>query len=117
VSDSRQWIGDQLVADAVDETDELRIHQRRLYSVDAHGIVHVLTVICAGPADRLAACEHAQQTMQLALPDQLALADAPPARQRDVGYVVAQLAALAVVALLVAWLVLRRRRAHAAPAS
>jgi hypothetical protein len=110
VSDTRNWVGDQLVADTVDEKDEIRVHQRRLYSADAEGVVHMFTLICAGAADQLAECEKAQQTMQLTLPNQAALPNESPKRKHDIAYVIGQIMGGLVVVVLLIWLLVRRRK-------
>lgn len=110
VSDTRHWIGDQLVAESIDDKDGYLVAHRRLYSADSQGIVHILTVICAGPIGQLGDCERAQQTMQLALPDQAPLPNDSPKRETDLAYLAGQITGGLLVAALVIWLVRRRNR-------
>jgi hypothetical protein len=108
VSDSFEWHGDQLVADQVDELAGMRVHQRRLYSADAANVVHMLMVICAGPADQLAECEKAQQSMELTLPSPAALSVAP-GKQTNVAYLAGQITGGVLVLVLAIWYLRRRR--------
>lgn len=111
VSDSRQLVGDQLVGDQVIDVDALRVHMRRVYAADTDRVVHMFTIVCAGPADALAACEKAQQTMQLVLPNQAPLSATPAAqKQTDVAYIAGVITGSVLVVLVVAWLVLRARK-------
>jgi hypothetical protein len=110
LSDERHWVGEQLVGDAVDDLAGNTLHHRRLYGVDASGLVHVLNATCMGPAEALGPCERALQTMQLTLPDQLAPRDRAPERKRNIPYLMGQVAGGILVAALVIWLVRRRNR-------
>src|SRR5262249_8644185 len=73
VSDEFHLVGNQLVAETIDESDTVRMHARRMYSADTSGVVHMFEVTCSGPISKLAACEKAQQTMQLTLPNEAPL--------------------------------------------
>jgi hypothetical protein len=75
VSAVRLFKDEQMIVDAFDEIDKKRVYHRRLYAADRSGVVHVLWVICTGPANQIAACEQAQQTMRLALADPAPLPD------------------------------------------
>jgi hypothetical protein len=115
ISDDRKWIGDQLVADTIDELRGKRLHQRRLYSADSSGVVYVMAVTCLGPAEQLGDCEQAQQSMQLTLPDAATLPEkAAPKRKRETGVgTVALIGGAAFVALvigLIAWVIQSARR-------
>jgi hypothetical protein len=107
ISDSRHWVGDQLVAESTDDKAGVRVVQRRLYSADTSDVLHILMVICAGEAGQLAECEKAQQTMQLTLPNQAAL---PQTAHKPVAYLIGQVVGGLLVAAVVIWLVRRRRR-------
>jgi hypothetical protein len=110
VSDSFEWHGEQLVADQVDDVAGIRIHQRRLYSADTSRVVHALLVVCAGPADQLADCEKAQQTMELTLPDAASLTAAPAEdKKSNVAYLIGQITGGVLVLVLAIWYVMRRR--------
>jgi len=112
VSESRDVIGDQLVAEQVLDIDGTRVDMRRIYAADRDRVVHMFTLVCAGPADRLADCERAQRSMQLVLPDQAALsgsAEEPPA-ERHVAALIGQIAGGVLVAAVALWLVFRRDR-------
>jgi hypothetical protein len=113
VSDSRQWVSDQLVAASILEVDGVRLVSRRLYSADTGGRVHMFTVMCAGPPDQLGECEKAQQTMQLTLPNQATLRDAPPSRSsrnRSLAYEIGRIAGGVVLIALLIWLLRKPRR-------
>lgn len=69
LSDERKWVGDQLVAESIESVRGKRLHQRRLYSLDGTGVLHVFAVTCMGSMTQLATCEKAQQTMQLKVPN------------------------------------------------
>jgi hypothetical protein len=105
ISDSRHWVGDQLVAESIDDKGGIRIVQRKLYSADTNGVLHVLLLFCAGPADNLGTCERAQQTMQLTLPNQAALPDKSPREERDVAYRIGQITGVVLIVALLVWLV------------
>lgn len=112
VSHEAQLVGDQLVADQVLELERMRVHMRRIYAADTANVVHMFTVICAGPAEQLADCERAQQSMQLILPNQAPLGAAPP---RDDGAPNIALVAGSVLGgflmlCAAAWLLRRRRK-------
>lgn len=112
VSDARRFDGDQLVADQVDEVDGARIHQKRIYAVDTSNIAHMLGVVCTGAADQLGACEKAQQTMQLTLPNPAALdmqvTTGTPKQDRS--FVLGQITGGLLVAILAIWYLVRKRR-------
>jgi hypothetical protein len=105
ISDSRHWVGDQLVAESIDDKAGIRITQRKLYSADTNGVLHVLMLICAGAAENLGACERAQQSMELTLPNQAALPDKGRGEQRDVAYRIGQFAGVLLIVALLIWLV------------
>lgn len=112
ISDSRRFVGDTLVAEQADDVTGTRIVQRRMYAADTSRVVHLLSVTCAGPADQLAACEKAQASMQLVLPNGAKLDGTAPARdeEKDVAYIAGYVTGIAFVVLIVVWLVLRMRR-------
>ena len=110
ISDSRHWVGDQLVGESIDEANDIVVHQRRLYSVDANGTVHLLSVLCGGPADKLAACLASQQRMQLVLPNAAKLEEAREKTAYELGYMAGQVVGVLGIILLVIWLVVRRRK-------
>ena len=104
ISDQRNWIGDQLVAESIDEKDGIRITQRKLYSADTSGVLHVMMVICAGAAENLGTCERAQQSMQLTLPNQAPLPESA-GKDKDLAYRIGQITGVVVVLALLIWLV------------
>lgn len=110
LSDSFHWEGDQLIGEQVDDVGGERRQERRLYSVDRDQVVHMFTVICAGPPEQLAACTKAQQSMQLTLPNAAALSPVAPKQETDVAYLVGVITGIAIVLLLVVWLVRRATR-------
>ncbi|HEY5950192.1 MAG TPA: hypothetical protein VIV40_32070 [Kofleriaceae bacterium] len=115
ISDDQRWVGEQLLAETVDEFRGARIHQRRLYAADTSGVVHVFAVNCMGPAERLAECEHAQQTMKLVLPNQATLPNqitplAKPKPKRSLAQIIGGAATGALVIGLVVWVVQSARR-------
>jgi hypothetical protein len=114
ISDSRRWLGDQLDATSIHEVDDIRIVSRKLYSADTMDVVHMFTVVCAGPADQLGDCERAQQTMQLTLPNQASLRDAAlpsrKSRTRSLAYDVGRIAGSVVLLALLIWLLRKPRR-------
>jgi len=110
VSDSRHWVGDQLVAETIDEVGDSQVRQRRIYAADTAGVVHMFGLICAGVADQLADCEKAQQTMQLKIPHEAALlATSPPKKIVDLPFIIGQVSGFLIVAIILVWYVLRRR--------
>ena len=106
LSDDRHWVGEQLVAESVESIRGKRLHQRRLYSVDTTGVLHVFAVTCIGSANQLAACEKAQQSMQLKLPNE---AKVPARAKRSSGKSMIQIvggAAFGALLLgLIAWVI------------
>jgi hypothetical protein len=112
ISESRSFNGDQLVAEQVDEVQNIRVHQRRIYAVDTSQVAHVLTVGCAGPADQLAECVKAQQSMVLMLPNQASLdvVVTKPDDGKKREFLLGQIAGGVIVLVLVAWYVARRRK-------
>lgn len=112
ISATRQFHGDQLVANQVDEMAGLRVTQRRLYAADTSNVVHLFTVMCAGPTDQLAECEKAQQSMVLMLPNQASLdvrvTTSRPDQERE--FLLGQIAGGVIVLVLVIWYVARRRK-------
>src|SRR5262245_3060756 len=83
VTDEHRWVGDQLVADTVDDLRGKRVHQRRLYSADTLGTVHLLSVTCLGTAEQLRPCEQAQHTMQLTLPEPAKIPEHAKPKRKD----------------------------------
>lgn len=112
VSQQASFADDQLVADQVLELERLRVDMRRIYAADTANVVHMFTVICAGPADELADCEKAQDTMQLVLPNQAAIGAKSTEEERGAGLaLVLALSGAALVAIVaVFWLVRRSRK-------
>lgn len=113
ISATRQLHGDQLVAEQIDEIDGKRVHQRRLYAADTSNAVHVFNVICAGPEDQLAACEKAQQSMVLMLPNQASLdvrVTKPDQDTKQLEFLLGQITGGVLVLALVIWYVARRRK-------
>lgn len=104
ISDTRVWYGEQMVVDVFEVTGpaeqsdapdadasaktgvepdlarahRTRVYHRRIYAADRSGVVHVFWTICTGPADQIASCEQAQQTMRLALVDEAPLPQGEP---------------------------------------
>ncbi len=75
VSDSRRWNGEQLVAEAIDDApDGIRVEHFRIYGADTDNVLHMIWLICAGPADQLGTCEKAQRTLKVTVPNQATLA-------------------------------------------
>jgi hypothetical protein len=107
--EAREIVGDQLVGEQVIDIEATRVQMRRIYAADRNRVVTMFTVVCAGPEDALAACDRAQQTMRLVLPNQASLTGSPPQR-RGTAYVAGYVAGSVLVALGVVWLVLRMRR-------
>ena len=111
LSDDRHWVGEQLVAESVESIKGKRLHQRRLYSVDTTGVIHVFAVTCIGSANQLAPCEKAQQSMQLKLPNE---AKVPARTKRSSGKSMLQIvggAAFAALVLgLIAWVIQSAKR-------
>ena len=105
ISDQRNWVGDQLVAESIDDKDGIRITQRKLYSADTTGVLHVLMVICAGAAENLSTCERAQQSMQLTLPNQAAIPAESTGNDKDLAYRIGQITGVVLVLALLIWLV------------
>jgi len=107
VSASRHFEGDMLVGESRDETGGLVMVQRKLYAVDATGVVHLFITICAGEAGKLAACEKAQQSMQLTLPNPGSLARSSSGDRRDdLAYQLGRIVGMVLVGLLVIGIVL-----------
>jgi hypothetical protein len=113
VSDTRHWVGDQLVAESVDLDSSDRVVRRTLYSVDTSDVLHIVMLICTGPADQLGECEHAQQTLQLTLPNQATLEEktASPrsADEHDLAYQIGRVIGFVGMLALIIWLVRRSR--------
>jgi hypothetical protein len=112
VSISREFRGDQLVSEQVDEVEGLRVQKRRIYAADSSGIVHVFSITCAGPANQLADCVKAQQTMVLMLPNQapLDMTVVTPKQKPARTALIVQILGGVLVLVLVIWYVVRRRR-------
>jgi hypothetical protein len=110
ISDAHRFEGDVLAAEQVDEVNGERVVQRRLYAVDTSRVVHLFIVTCAGPADQLAACERAQASMQLTLPNQAKLTTGAPREEKDPAYIAGYITGIALVVVVVAWFVWRQRR-------
>ncbi len=111
VSQDARFVGDQLVADQVLELERRRVDMRRIYAADTENVVHMVAVICAGPADQLADCEKAQATMQLVLPNQAALgAKSTEERGAGLALVLVLCGSVLVVIVVAVWLVRRARK-------
>ena len=112
LSESRQFVGDQLHAETLYEIEGGRSHQRRLYSADSDGVVHQFWLTCEGPADHLEPCERALESMQLTLPNQAPLVQHidKVIVETDLTFVLALIAGGVVAVALVIWLLLRRKR-------
>jgi hypothetical protein len=119
ISDSRRFVGDQLVAASADEIGANRAEVRRLYSVDSSGIVHILMVICAGPADQLGPCRTTQRSMRLVIPNAASLRAASEETDSayEAGYKVGQILGtlLVLAALFLGIRYLSRRRKRPSP--
>jgi hypothetical protein len=85
VSATRRFNDDLYIAESVHARGDMQLRQRRLYAVDASGVVHLFAIMCAGPSDRLGLCEQSQQTMTLTVPHQVSLADQDALRRRALG--------------------------------
>ena len=112
VTESRQLVGDQLVGEQVIDVGALRVDMRRIFAADTEHVVHMFTVVCAGPAAQLAGCERAQQSMQLVLPNQASLSGEQAARGsshrgKSTAYLVGQMVGGLLVAAVALWLVFR----------
>jgi hypothetical protein len=117
VSDTRHFEGDILVSESRDDANGQLVVQRKLYAADASRVVHMFLIVCAGPAEQLGPCEKAQQSMQLAVPNQLALADRPTSHAPNKTRLWARrvfgiLGPVGLVVLLVVWKwpIFRRRK-------
>jgi len=111
LSDERHWVGEQLVAESVESIRGKRLRQRRLYSVDTSARIHVFAITCVGSVNQLAACEEAQQSMQLKLPNE---AKVPATAKRSSGksliHIIGGAAFAALVLGLIAWVVQSAKR-------
>jgi hypothetical protein len=117
VSTSRQFVGDQLVAQSVDELGEAQFRMRRIYGVDAFGFVHLFAIVCAGPTDQLGYCDRTQRTMQLTVPHQLSLSMLPKHGERrratttwSHGHTIGTAALIALIVGLSSWIYTSARR-------
>lgn len=112
VSHETEFAGDQLVAEQVLELERMRVTMRRIYAADTENVVHVFTVICAGPVEQLGDCERAQRSMQLILPNAAPLAEARPRADAgtNVAYVIGFVVGGVLMLGVAVWLVRRRRR-------
>ena len=117
VSTIRRFIGDQLVAQSVDELAGAQFRMRRVYGVDAFGFMHLFAIICAGPTDQLGYCDKAQRSMKLEVPYQLALSELPKhgERRRTVtawsrGHIIGTATLIALIVGLGSWIYMSARR-------
>jgi hypothetical protein len=112
VSATRQFVGEQLIGEQVLDVEATRVHMKRIYAADTANVVHMFTVVCAGPADKLADCEKAQASMQLTLPNQASLSTTSGAagEETSVAYVLGFVTGVLVVVVVVVWLIRRARR-------
>jgi hypothetical protein len=103
VSDSRHVSGKRMTATSIDELNGLRIHYERVYGVDSHDVIHVVSAICTAPPASIGACEDIQKTLHLDLADSQEIKDESLAYKLGYG-----LGGIAAMAGLI-WLVRRRR--------
>jgi hypothetical protein len=106
----RSWINQQLVGRSAEDVGDVHVTQRRLYALAADNIIHILALTCFGPADDLAPCETAQRTMQITLPNPVAVPIRVATPTWTLGYKLAAAALLALVIGLVAWVIQSARR-------
>jgi hypothetical protein len=109
ISATRELVGEQLIGEQLLDVDGTRVHMKRIYAADTANVVHMFTVVCAGPAEQLADCEKAQASMQLTLPNQASLSGAPADEETSIAYVLGFATGVLVVVLAVVWLIRRAR--------
>ena len=103
VSDGRHFVAQQLRASSVDEVNQLRVHQERVYGVDHGGVIHLVSAICTAAPAALGPCEAAQATLTLQLADAATFDEAHEDLAYKVGYAVGGVLSV----MLVIWVIRR----------